>query len=249
MMGGDRVWVSFPSLYMDARKIALSKLSLLHPDRSTSTRIPQFPCFSCLTTLRNLNMSNDVLQISRVFERLRAEISLPSKGKQNYLEEYVRSIWMQATAEGYSKDYASNDMISKNPETVDLVWSQIMQIRETLRNLQCHSMVSILGVLWDEGIHCMSSELDDIVLSVTEFISDGSQLVGVFCTYNTGHCWLLKDLLQSQWYMHDGSKNQLFGTWPQSVDKLSSTGRWHSSTLRFLQMYHLKFIVPNHLAN
>ena len=158
--------------------------------------------------------------LSKLFDRLRSDLCLPQKEKQTYLEEHVQSVWAAVCIED------CRDKISKYSDHIEFSWSHLKNVREVLRDMPSSPLISIFGVIWDEGVHSMSSELDDLVLSVTEFLCDERQLVAVFCTYNAGYCWLLNDVTESQWFMHDGPRNQVFGTWPQAVEKLSSTGRF-----------------------
>ncbi len=143
------------------------------------------------------------------------------------MEEHIRSCWTDALK--ISGESCSTD--SKPSHDVSFVWSSVQQIKGSRLNLPCSSELSVLGILWEDGIHSMSADLDAVVSAIPEALSvDQSQqltLAAVFCTYHAGHCWLNKDAELGHWSMHDASasRSQIFGTWTQAQEKLSSSGR------------------------
>ena len=161
--------------------------------------------------------------ISEALDHFRSNICLPSKGKQMYLDEHIRSLRANIVI-GVDEEGRS----LKSSNSVEIVWIKVHEIKEPHRCVSCSSELSIIGVQWEEGVHCMSSELDDVMSAITEVITDGvdvSRLDSVLCTYRAGHCWILHDMAHGGWYTLDASRSLIFGSWTQVVEKLSSSGR------------------------
>ncbi len=169
---------------------------------------------------------NDAL-LTTALQSFKSNLTLPAKGKQTYLEDHIRSCWIDALKITGKSCYAE----SKSFQDVSFVWSSVQQIKGSPLPVPCSSELSVLGILWEDGIHSMSADLDAVVSAIPESLSvDQSQqatLVAVLCTYHAGHCWLNKDAELGHWSMHDASasRSQVFGTWAQAQEKLSSSGR------------------------
>jgi hypothetical protein len=172
------------------------------------------------------NDNNDAL-LTTALESFKSNLTLPAKGKQTYLEEHIRTCWKDAL----KTNEKSCPTELKACQDVSFVWSSVQQIKGSRLNLPLSSELSVLGVLWEDGVHSMSADLDAVVSAIPEAVSvdqsHQSALVAVLCTYHAGHCWLNRDAELGHWSMHDASvsRSQVFGTWAQAQEKLSSSGR------------------------